>query len=188
MGKKKKEIKRLNEELGKTPNDMKGYSKSAVENPNAVSSSLKTMSGPSMYGYMYNHKNISGPNMDGDREPMSKMPTLNPFDIKELGSKEIESREMDEYKPSENNQKPYNKIKTAYLTADKKLTDIEGKHPGTKDMLRGLAIGALETGVAGAASLIANKRYREDQTRNSFVSRFSAKGGSRGYSSQKKIE
>jgi hypothetical protein len=182
MGKKSKEIKKLNEELSKTPDDMKGYSKSAVKNPNAVSGSLKTMSGPSMYGYMYNHKNISGPNMMTDKDPMSKMPTLNPFNKKELGLKEIESREMDDYKPSENNQKPYNKVKTAYLTADKKLTDIEGKHPGTKDMLRGLAIGALETGVSQVASLIADKRYREEQARN----RFSAKEGSRGYSSQKK--
>jgi len=68
MGKKKKRIKELEQELAKTPFQPRGYSSGKNDGGSSVSDVLKSQSGPSMYGDAYNYKGINscGPSMNGN--------------------------------------------------------------------------------------------------------------------------
>ena len=68
MGKKKKRIKELEQELAKTPFQPRGYSSGKNDGGSSVSDVLKSQSGPSMYGDAYNYKGINscGPSMEGN--------------------------------------------------------------------------------------------------------------------------
>jgi hypothetical protein len=74
MGKKKKEIARLSEELKKVKIEPTGYATPHKPISPLVSTSL---AGPSMHGAGYNYKNISsyGPSLTGESEPLESSET-----------------------------------------------------------------------------------------------------------------
>ena len=178
MGKKKKalqaEIDRLNAQKPRTEvTSYKNLDQTPRTSVAAVLGSAmtgyKTSSGPSMYGTAYNYKNINscGPSMEGEEKGLKR---------------------MDETDNSKLNVKTglITKIGYAAMKAKDKVKakadEIEGKHPGVKEMAAESLFRLGEAGVKSVASLIANKTKANLGSSNAFAPR--QRSGGDGYSSK----
>lgn len=161
MGKKKKRIQELEQELAKTPFQPRGYGSQKNEGGSSVSDVLKSQSGPSMYGDAYNYKGINacGPSMEG----LKKLPEVDSSDFA--------------FKPDGKKRwTPVHSAASTYHKAKAKLDEIEGTPggAGTKKMLRETAFSAAESGLEFGVSAIQRGRAIKQAARKAFRNRFAS--------------
>ena len=170
MGKKKKRIQELEQELAKTPFQPRGYGSKKNEGGSSVSDALKSQSGPSMYGDAYNYKGINacGPSMKGGLEKLPEVDSSN-FAFKPDGKKRWT---------------PVHSAASTYHKAKAKLDEIEGKSPGTKKLLRETAFSAAESGLQFGVSAIQGRRATRQAAQKAFRNRFASTSSGSSSSSQ----
>lgn len=170
MGKKKKRIQELEQELAKTPFQPRGYGSKKNEGGSSVSDVLKSQSGPSMYGDAYNYKGINacGPSMKGGLEKLPEVDSSD-FAFKPDGKKRWT---------------PVHSAASTYHKAKAKLDEIEGKSPGTKKLLRETAFSAAESGLQFGVSAIQGRRATRQAAQKAFRNRFASTSSGSSSSSQ----
>jgi hypothetical protein len=148
MGKKKRMIEKLQAEIDAKPIDFAGYSKTKNTSTASVAATLQ---GVSMHGYKYNYKGLGscGPNDIGD--PTIKKPTKK--------TDKLINKAMDKGAKKKNNLLDY-------------LDYLEGKHPGTKKMLKEVGLSAAASALEYGVGLIQNSSNKKVSADSSFRERF----------------
>ena len=162
MGKKKKRIKELEQELAKKPFEPRGYGSGKNDGGSSVSDVLKSQSGPSMYGDAYNYKQINscGPSMEGNTG-LKRIPEVDSSDFA--------------FKPDGKKRwTPVHSAASTYHKAKAKLDEIEGKNPGTKKLLRETAFSAAESGLKFGVSAIQGRKDTRQAAQKAFRNRFAS--------------
>jgi len=178
MGKKKKRIQELEQELAKTPFQPRGYSSGKNDVGSSVSDVLKSQSGPSMYGDAYNYKEINscGPSMEGNTG-LKRLPEVDKSDFafKSGGLlPEVDSSGF-AFKPDGKKRwTPVHSAASTYHKAKTKLDEIEGKSPGTKKLLRETAFSAAESGLQFGVSAIQGRKATKQAAQKAFRNRFAS--------------
>lgn len=207
MGKNKKKVKALEKEIARKPIETTGYKTDVSKSSSSVSDTLKSQSGPSMHGEKYNYKSINscGPSMKGkpglERLPevegkflfdkIEDMPKLSSVTDPLKGKGEIIQRDAMQKPALEPVKKKFGEdikrvASNVYQAADKKLAEIEGKHPGAKKMIRETAFSLAESGLKYGVGLIAGKRTAAKTASQQFRDRFASSGSSDGYVSDQR--
>ena len=200
MGKKKKEIARLSEELKKVKIEPTGYATPRKPISPLVSTSL---AGPSMHGAGYNYKNISsyGPSLTGEPAKERWSPDKKTFDgKKELridktfdNKKELrlDERSVTEWMMDKKADRLNIKSVSAPESDKKERKKLkpktkdwwQGLPPGTQDLAVESLFRLGEGAVKGVASLIATKKAARSNKSNSFAQQGRSGGGGGGYNS-----
>lgn len=200
MGKKKKRIKELEQELAREPFNPRGYGSQENDRSSPVSDVLKSQYGPSMCGNAYNYKGINtcGPSMKVD---LKEIPEVDESDFAFKADVKLKSMPrlqkqtasiVEREAPPTPTFTPFKKkfgegikrkVSNTYYKAATKLDEIEGTPggAGTKKMLVETALSAAQSGLVFGVSAIQGRKATKQATKQAFRNRFSSTSSGSGY-------